>query len=84
MSVGLPVLTTANVAKSITAEESIDLLVASDEKSFIEKIKLLYSDQSKREEVGSRGRDKINSIYGEDVILNLLNERVEHLHNTIK
>lgn len=79
MSVELPVLTTKNVADSITAISDVHMLVAQDADDFIRKIERYISDYNLRVNIGKSGCQKIYDMYSEEVVLRLIESRLLHL-----
>jgi len=75
MACGVPVISTPAVAESLDCHDGIELLLANDEPSFIEKTHLLLSDLSLREKIGNMSKQKTLGNYSLASITAVLKNR---------
>ena len=72
MAVGLPVITTENVVKSIIGKDKIHLFQAETVDDYIEKIELLLESKKLRKKIGQGGRNLIKQKYSLEKIRKII------------
>jgi len=77
MAVGLPVITTSNVARSINAEHQKNILIADDSAGYLDCIMQLLGSEELRAKIGSAGLELVRKSYSCDLIGKILQERVK-------
>lgn len=79
MAVGLPVITTANVARSIEAEHLNNIMIADTKKEYLEVIILLMQDEGLRKRIGRNGNKLIKSSFSQKLIGKLIEQRIHNI-----
>ena len=77
MACGLPVVTTSNVARSLDAQDEVELMVADDNLGFVKKIAHLIDNADSRDQIGRAGRSLILRKYSSAAVSRLIRERLE-------
>jgi glycosyltransferase involved in cell wall biosynthesis len=77
MSVGLPVITTPNVAKPIGAIHMKHIIIADSEDDFLHWINQMISDSSLREKIGKKAREHILLNFSESAVEKDLLDTIE-------
>lgn len=77
MAVGLPVLTTANVVKSIMASDKVNIVVCESKNDFVIAIQDLLENKTKRESIGKSGYLHMKSTFSIEVISKVLEENTK-------
>ena len=79
MACGIPVITTPNVAKSLDAQDEVDLMIAEDNLAFVKKTEFLIENAKARKQIGKSGRALVLKKYSREAVINLLHKRIDKL-----
>lgn len=79
MACALPVITTPNVASSLDAIDEVELLVASDNFAFVQRVEQLIENPETRAQVGKSGQALVRKKYSRDAVTKLIAERIDHI-----
>ncbi len=82
MAVGLPVITTANVARSIGAEHLMNIIVADTKEEFLEQIIMLLKAENLRRKIGQNGYHLIKNSFSKKLIGKIIKQRIEVLNES--
>ncbi|MCB5252803.1 MAG: glycosyltransferase [Candidatus Cloacimonadaceae bacterium] len=79
MACALPVITTPDVASSLDANDEVELLVASDNYAFVQKVKQLIENPDSRAQIGKSGQALVRKKYSSEAVTKLIAERINHI-----
>lgn len=79
MACGIPVLSTANVAESLEAQDGHEIIIAHNNEEFADKIRQLIKDGETRQRIGKQGRSLVISKYSSEAVSKLIAERIGHI-----
>lgn len=79
MACGLPVITTPNVASSLDAVDEVELLVASDNYAFVQRVEQLIENPETRAQIGKSGQALVRKQYSHEAVTKLIAERINHI-----
>ncbi len=79
MSVGLPVITTQNVASSLDCKHKIELLVAENAEDFIRMINNLLDDKELRENIGRNCHNFIKQNFSMEIVERKIQNSLNYL-----
>jgi len=77
MAVGLPVITTTNVARSIDAVHKKNIIIADNETEFICCIRELLENTELRTKIGNNGYKLIKNSFSQKLVSSMINERIQ-------